>query len=77
MESSALVCGNCFQDSVGGLTPSPNLYRFDKGGSSLVDLQTIEESRADPDRGQLEAGRLVLLPRGVRPDVAYARLLLV
>jgi len=47
MESSALVCGNCFQDSVGGLTPSPNLYRFDKGGSSLVDLQTIEESRAD------------------------------
>ena len=43
----ALVSGNCFQDSVGGLTPSPNLYRFEEGASSLVELQEIAESRAD------------------------------
>jgi len=47
VERYALVCGNCFQGSIGGLTPSPNLFRFDEGGSSLVDLQDIAESRAD------------------------------
>ena len=43
----ALVCGNCFQDSVGGLTPSPNFFRFDEGARSLLELQSFAESRAD------------------------------
>jgi WD40 repeat protein len=41
----ALVAGNCFRDSVGGLSPSPNLFRFD--GSSLSDVSSLAESRAD------------------------------
>ncbi len=41
----ALVAGNCFRDSVGGLSPSPNLFRFEE--SSLKDVSTLAESRAD------------------------------
>jgi WD40 repeat protein len=41
----ALVAGNCFRDSVGGLSPSPNLFRFD--GRSLSDVSGLAESRAD------------------------------
>jgi hypothetical protein len=41
----ALVAGNCFRDSVGGLSPSPNLFRFD--GRSLSDVSSLAESRAD------------------------------
>ncbi len=41
----ALVAGNCFRDSVGGLSPSPNLFRFE--GSSLRDVSSLAESRAD------------------------------
>ena len=41
----ALVAGNCFRDSVGGLSPSPNLFRFE--GGRLVDVSTMAESRAD------------------------------
>jgi hypothetical protein len=41
----ALVAGNCFRDSVGGLSPSPNLFRFEDG--SLNDVSTLAESRAD------------------------------
>jgi len=41
----ALVAGNCFRDSVGGLSPSPNLFRLE--GGSLQDLSTPAESRAD------------------------------
>ena len=41
----ALVAGNCFRDSVGGLSPSPNLFRF--RGGSLEDVSTLAESRAD------------------------------
>ncbi len=41
----ALVAGNCFRDSVGGLSPSPNLFKLE--GGSLQDLSTMAESRAD------------------------------
>ncbi len=41
----ALVAGNCFRDSVGGLSPSPNLFRFDR--ESLEVVSTLAESRAD------------------------------
>jgi hypothetical protein len=41
----ALVAGNCFEDSVGGLSPSPNLFRFERG--SLADVSSLAESRAD------------------------------
>src|SRR5208282_5705661 len=41
----ALVAGNCFRDSVGGLSPSPNLFRL--VGGSLQDVSTLAESRAD------------------------------
>jgi WD40 repeat protein len=41
----ALVAGNCFRDSVGGLSPSPNLFRF--AGGALEDVSTLAESRAD------------------------------
>jgi WD40 repeat protein len=41
----ALVAGNCFRDSVGGLSPSPNLFKFEQG--SLEDVSTLAESRAD------------------------------
>lgn len=41
----ALVAGNCFRDSVGGLSPSPNLFIFENGG--LRDVSSVAESRAD------------------------------
>lgn len=41
----ALVTGNCFRDSIGGLTPSPNLFEFHD--DSLTEVSTLEESRSD------------------------------
>jgi WD40 repeat protein len=41
----AIVAGNCFRDSIGSLTPSPNL--FEMKGSSLEEITDIEGSRAD------------------------------
>jgi WD40 repeat protein len=41
----ALVAGNCFRSSVGSLTPSPNLFRYERG--LFVELRDISESRAD------------------------------
>ncbi len=41
----ALVTGNCFRESLGGLSPSPNLFRFT--GAELDHETTLAESRAD------------------------------
>ena len=41
----ALVGGNCFRDSVGGLSPSPNLFVY--RGNDLEMISTTAESRAD------------------------------
>lgn len=41
----ALVTGNCFRDSIGGLTPSPNLFEFRDG--SLREVSRLEESHSD------------------------------
>jgi len=51
----ALVSGNCFQSSVGGLTPSPNLFRYE--GGTLSELQGISESRADLTSSGWRPGR--------------------
>jgi WD40 repeat protein len=56
----ALVAGNCFRDSVGGLSPSPNLFRLEDG--SLQDVSTLAESRAD------------LTAASWRPDGSYCLL---
>jgi WD40 repeat protein len=44
-EDAALVAGNCFRDSIGGLTPSPNL--FELRGTTLNEISDLEGSRAD------------------------------
>ena len=41
----ALVAGNCFRDSIGGLTPSPNLFLLQ--GGALAEVSDLEASRDD------------------------------
>jgi len=41
----AIVAGNCFRDSIGSLTPSPNL--FELMGDTLNEVSDVEGSRAD------------------------------
>lgn len=42
---TAVVTGNCFRDSIGGLTPSPNI--FELRGGVLHEVTDLEASRAD------------------------------
>ena len=42
---TAIVTGNCFRDSIGGLTPSHNL--FELNGDALTEVSDLEASRAD------------------------------
>ena len=42
---TAIVTGNCFRDSIGGLTPSPNLFKLQ--GDLLAEISDLEASRDD------------------------------
>jgi hypothetical protein len=44
-QDAAVVTGNCFRDSIGSLSPSPNLFELREG--TLNEISSIEESRAD------------------------------